>query len=237
MKGTIYMIPCPIADRESVWEVLPKANLDIMNSLDYFIVENTRSARRFLSKAGIERKIEELEFVELNEHTTSAADIERMLKPIIEGRSAGVISEAGVPGVADPGADIVALAHRCGIRVMPLVGPSSILMAMMASGQNGQSFAFVGYLPIKEPERSRALKNLERRAIQERQAQLFIEAPYRNVKLFDTLLKSLAPNIRLTVATDITAADELIVTKSISEWRSQKMPNIEKRPTIFILGI
>ena len=107
----------------------------------------------------------------------------------------------------------------------------------MASGQNGQSFAFVGYLPIKEPERSRALKNLERRAIQERQAQLFIEAPYRNVKLFDTLLKSLAPNIRLTVATDITAADELIVTKSISEWRSQKMPNIEKRPTIFILGI
>jgi 16S rRNA (cytidine1402-2'-O)-methyltransferase len=131
MKGSTYMIPCPIADRESVWEVLPKANLDIMNSLDYFIVENTRSARRFLSKAGIERKIEELEFVELNEHTTSAADIERMLKPIIEGRSAGVISEAGVPGVADPGADIVALAHRCGIRVMPLVGPSSILMAMM----------------------------------------------------------------------------------------------------------
>ena len=231
------MIPCPIADRESVWEVLPKANLDIMNSLDYFIVENTRSARRFLSKAGIERKIEELEFVELNEHTTSAADIERMLKPIIEGRSAGVISEAGVPGVADPGADIVALAHRCGVRVVPLVGPSSILMAMMASGQNGQSFAFVGYLPIKEPERGRALKNLERRAMQERQAQLFIEAPYRNVKLFDTLIKSLAPNIRLTVAADITAADELIVTRSISEWRSQKMPNIEKRPTIFILGI
>ena len=185
MKGTIYMIPCPIADSESVWDVLPKANLEVMNSLDYFIVENTRSARRFLSKAGIERKIDELEFVELNEHTVSPHDIERMLRPVLEGRSAGVISEAGVPGVADPGADIVALAHRNGIRVVPLVGPSSILMVMMASGQNGQSFAFNGYLPIKEPDRSRTIRNYERRAQQERQAQIFIEAPYRKVLHID----------------------------------------------------
>ena len=153
MKGTIYMIPCPISDERDVWDVLPKANLDVMNSLDYFIVENTRSARRFLSRAGVARRIEELEFVELNEHTTSSGDVERMLKPVLEGRSAGVISEAGVPGVADPGADIVALAHRKGVRVVPLVGPSSILMSVMASGLNGQSFAFVGYLPIKEGER------------------------------------------------------------------------------------
>lgn len=237
MKGTIYMIPCPIADGESVWEVLPKANLDIMNSLDYFVVENIRSARRFLSKAGIERKIDDLQFVELNEHTTSSADVERMLRPILEGRSAGVISEAGVPGVADPGADIVALAHKHDIRVVPLVGPSSILMAMMASGQNGQSFSFVGYLPVKEPERTRHIRNLEQRAISERSAQIFIEAPYRNIKLFDTLVKSLKPAIRLTVACDITSHDEYIKTATIEQWRRKAVPSIEKRPTIFILGI
>lgn len=231
------MIPCPIADGESVWEVLPKANLDIMNSLDYFVVENIRSARRFLSKAGIERKIDDLQFVELNEHTTSSADVERMLRPILEGRSAGVISEAGVPGVADPGADIVALAHKHDIRVVPLAGPSSILMAMMASGQNGQSFAFVGYLPVKEPERTRHIRNLEQRAISEHSAQIFIEAPYRNIKLFDTLVKSLKPTIRLTVACDITSHEEYIKTATIEQWRRMAVPNIEKRPTIFILGI
>ena len=237
MKGTIYMIPCPIAEHDSVWEVLPKSNLEVMNSLDYFIVENVRSARRFLSKAGIERKIDELEFVELNEHTTSAADIERMLRPILAGRSAGVISEAGVPGVADPGADIVALAHRHGVRIVPLVGPSSILMVMMASGQNGQSFAFNGYLPIKEPDRSRTIRNYERRAQQERQAQIFIEAPYRNVKLFDTLINTLSAKMRLTVACDITSKEEIIVTRTIEEWKRAGVPNIEKRPTIFVLGI
>lgn len=231
------MIPCPIADSESVWEVLPKANLEVMNSLDYFIVENTRSARRFLSKAGIERKIDELEFVELNEHTTSQQDIERMLRPVLAGRSAGVISEAGVPGVADPGADIVALAHRHGVKIVPLVGPSSILMVMMASGQNGQSFAFNGYIPVKEPERGKAIKALERRAQQEHQAQIFIEAPYRNLKLFDTLRKTLSPKMRLTVAADITAKDELIVTRTVEQWQKSAVPNIEKRPTIFVLGI
>lgn len=231
------MIPCPIAEHESVWEVLPTSNLEVMNTLDYFIVENRRSARRFLSKAGIERKIDELEFVELNEHTTSQQEIERMLRPVVEGRSAGVISEAGVPGVADPGADIVALAHRHGIRVVPLVGPSSILMVMMASGQNGQSFAFNGYIPVKEPERTRAIKSLERKALSEHQAQIFIEAPYRNVKLFDTLRRTLAPKVKLTVAADITARDEYIVTRTVAEWQRSEMPTIEKRPTIFVLGI
>lgn len=236
-KGTIYMIPCPISDERDVWDVLPKHNLEVMNSLDYFIVENVRSARRFLSRAGIERKIDELEFVELNEHTTSAEEVERMLRPVLEGRSAGVISEAGVPGVADPGADIVALAHRNGVRVVPLVGPSSILMSVMASGLNGQSFAFVGYLPIKDGERSKRLRELERRVRDERQSQLFIEAPYRNVKLFDTLVRSVAPTLRLTVATDITAPEEYIATLTIAEWRKRGVPDIAKRPTIFLLGI
>ncbi len=231
------MIPCPISDERAVWDVLPQANLDIMNSLDYFIVENVRSARRFLSKAGVERRIEELEFVELNEHTRSAQDVERMLKPVLEGRSAGVISEAGVPGVADPGADVVALAHRKGVRVVPLVGPSSILMAIMASGLNGQSFAFVGYLPVKEPERIKRLKELERRAKDENQAQLFIEAPYRNIKLFETMLKTLSPKLKLTVAVDITSPNEFIKTSTIEEWRRGGMPDMAKRPTIFLLGI
>ena len=237
MKGTIYMIPCPIADGESVWEVLPKANLEVINSLDYFIVENVRSARRFLSKAGIERKIDELEFVELNEHTTAAAEVEKMLKPVLAGRSAGVISEAGVPGVADPGADIVALAHRKGVRVVPLVGPSSILMSVMASGLNGQSFAFVGYIPVKDNERIKRLKELERRAKEENQAQLFIEAPYRNVKLFECLVKSLSSKLRLTIAADITSPEEYIKTLTVEEWRKMGVPDIAKRPTIFILGI
>ena len=236
-SGIIYMIPCPISDERAVWDVLPQANLDVMNSLDYFIVENVRSARRFLSKAGVERRIEELEFVELNEHTRSAQDVERMLKPVLEGRSAGVISEAGVPGVADPGADIVALAHRKGVRVMPLVGPSSILMAIMASGLNGQSFAFVGYLPVKEPERIKRLKELERRAKEENQAQLFIEAPYRNIKLFETMLKTLSPKLKLTVAVDITSPEEFIVTRTIEEWKRSGVPDMAKRPTIFLLGI
>lgn len=231
------MIPCPISDERAVWDVLPRANLAVMNSLDYFIVENTRTARRFLSRAGIERKIDTLEFVELNEHTTEARDIERMLRPVEEGRSAGVISEAGVPGVADPGADIVALAHRKGIRVVPLVGPSSILMVMMASGQNGQSFAFVGYLPVKEPDRSRTIKSLERRSQTEHQAQIFIEAPYRNVKLFESLVATLSPKMRLTVAADITSPEELIQTLTVEEWRKRGVPEIQKRPTIFVLGI
>lgn len=231
------MIPCPISDERAVWDVLPQANLDVMNSLDYFIVENVRSARRFLSKAGVERRIEELEFVELNEHTRSAQDVERMLKPVLEGRSAGVISEAGVPGVADPGADVVALAHRKGVRVVPLVGPSSILMAIMASGLNGQSFAFVGYLPVKEPERIKRLKELERRAKNENQAQLFIEAPYRNIKLFETMLKTLSPKLKLTVAVDITSPEEFIKTRTVEEWKRSGVPDMAKRPTIFLLGI
>ena len=231
------MIPCPISDERAVWDVLPQANLDVMNSLDYFIVENVRSARRFLSKAGVERRIEELEFVELNEHTRSAQDVERMLKPVLAGRSAGVISEAGVPGVADPGADVVALAHRKGVKVVPLVGPSSILMAIMASGLNGQLFAFVGYLPVKEPERVKRLKELERRAKDENQAQLFIEAPYRNIKLFETMLKTLSPKLKLTVAVDITSPEEFIKTSTIEEWRRAGVPDMAKRPTIFLLGI
>ena len=236
MPGTLYLIPCPIAEEGDVWDVLPAANRAVMASLDYFIVENTRSARRFLSKAKLGRPIEELEFRELNEHTVAGCEVEELVAPIAAGRSAGVISEAGVPGVADPGAPVVGACHRRGIRVVPLVGPSSIILAVMASGLNGQSFAFNGYLPVKPPERVQAIRRFERRAHAEGQSQLFIEAPYRNVKLMEQLLQTLAPETRLTVAMDITAPGEFIRTLRVREWRAAELPAMNKRPAIFIIG-
>lgn len=236
MAGTLYLIPCPISDETAPWDVLPAANRAVMDALNYFIVENTRTARRFLSKAGIARPIDTLEFRELNEHTAAGRAVEELVQPIAEGRSAGVISEAGVPGVADPGAAVVEACHRRGIRVVPLVGPSSIILAVMASGLNGQSFAFNGYLPVKPPERTKAIRFFERRAQTEGQSQLFIEAPYRNAKLLEELLRTLAPGTRLTVAVDLTAPTEHIETRTVSQWRQRPLPELNKRPAIFILG-
>ncbi|MBE6195778.1 MAG: SAM-dependent methyltransferase [Rikenellaceae bacterium] len=235
--GILYLLPCPIADDGDVWEVLPAKNREVMASLDYFIVENIRSARRFLSKCRLGLSIEELEFRELNEHTVAGPEVESLIAPLLEGRSAGVISEAGVPGVADPGAMVVELCHRHGIRVVPLVGPSSILMAVMASGLNGQSFAFNGYLPVKPPERARAIRHLEHRAVSEHQSQLFIEAPYRNLKLVEQLLEVCHSETRLTIALDLTSSGEFVQTHTISRWRRLPLPDLQKRPAIFILGI
>ncbi|MDR1671394.1 MAG: SAM-dependent methyltransferase [Alistipes sp.] len=232
-RGILYLLPCPIGDGAPE-EVLPAANFGIMRSLDYFIVENVRSARRFLSRAGV-KPIDALEFVELNEHTRPE-EVEAMLIPLLAGRSAGVISEAGVPAVADPGAEVVAAAHRKGIRVVPLVGPSSILLALMASGANGQSFAFNGYLPVREPERGRAIRQFERRATMERQTQIFIETPYRSARLLSDFLIICAPATRLTVAADVTAPDEFIRSATIAEWKRLPTPALDKRPAIFILG-
>ena len=235
MKPILYLIPCTLGETD-LNNVLPSANAAVVTSLKYFIVENIRTARRFLKKVDRNINIDELEFFELNGHTPAEV-ISSFLKPMAEGHSMGVISEAGCPAIADPGADVVALAHRKGVRVVPLVGPSSILMSVMASGLNGQSFAFVGYLPVKEPERIKRLRELERRAKEENQAQLFIEAPYRNIKLFECLIKSVSPKLRLTVATDITSPEEFIRTLTIDEWRKQGVPDMAKRPTIFLLGI
>lgn len=232
-KGTLYLIPCPIA-ATAPFDVLPESNAGIMAALDYFIVEDVRSARRFLSSAKLGHPIDTLEFVELNEHT-SEQDFEQLIKPILAGRDAGVISEAGVPGVADPGADVVALCHRHGIRIVPLVGPSSIIMAMMASGLNGQSFAFNGYLPVKPPERAKAIRHFEKRAQTEQQSQMFIEAPYRNAKLFDDFLAICSPATRLCVACDITGPEEFIVTATVKDWKARPKPEINKRPAIFII--
>lgn len=233
-KGKIYMFPTPIGDR-SVWDVLPMFNRNVMNRVSYFIVENVRTSRRFLSRAGVERPIDSLQFAELNEHSTPA-QVAELLVPILNGTDACVLSEAGVPGVADPGADLVALAHQHEVEIVPLVGPSSIILALMASGQNGQSFAFNGYLPVKPPERVRAIRHFEKRAQTENQAQIFIETPYRNLRLFEELIRTCNENTRLTIAADLLQPDQLIRTERIATWKN-KTPDIHKRPTIFILGV
>ena len=234
--GTLYLLPCPIDERTNIWDVLPAANRAVMASLDYFIVENTRTARRFLARAALGRPVESLVFAELNEHTDTEKELEQMMRPLLTGRSAGVISEAGLPGVADPGAAAVAWCHLRGVRVVPLIGPSSLLLALMASGLNGQSFAFNGYLPVKPPERAKAIRFYERRARSEGQSQLFIEAPYRNDRLFAQLLEVCAPETLLTVAVDLTGPTEQVLTRSVSAWRAEPRPALGKRPAIFILG-
>ena len=201
------MVPCPIADDGEMARVLPEYNADIVRSINYFVVENLRTGRRFLSRVGMGRPIDTLKMAELNEHT-APAEVEALIAPILAGEDCAMISEAGCPGVADPGAALAALCHRHGVRVVPLVGPSSILLALMASGMNGQSFAFNGYLPVKTPERQRALRNLERRARSEHQSQIFIEAPYRNRQMLEAIVASCAADTRVTVAVDITAESE-----------------------------
>lgn len=227
------MLPCPIGDTLP-YNVLPAVNREVMGRLDYFIVENVRSARRFLSRAEIGKPIDSLEFSELNEHTRPE-ELADIIKPLLEGRDAGMISEAGMPGIADPGAEAARLCHVYGIKVVPLVGPSSITMALMASGMNGQSFAFNGYLPVKPPERAKAIKNYERRAKAEGQSQIFIETPYRNVKLFDEFLSACMPETRLTVAVDISGVEEFIKTAAVREWKKLPKPEIHKKPAIFII--
>ena len=229
------MVPCPIADDGEMARVLPEYNADIVHSINYFVVENLRTGRRFLSRVGMGRPIDTLKMAELNEHT-APAEVEALIAPILAGENCAMISEAGCPGVADPGAALAALCHRHGVRVVPLVGPSSILLALMASGMNGQSFAFNGYLPVKTPERQRALRNLERRARSEHQSQIFIEAPYRNRQMLEAIVASCAPDTRVTVAVDITADSERIVTRSVAEWRRAMPDDLHKRPAIFIIG-
>ena len=229
------MVPCPIADDGEMARVLPEYNADIVHSINYFVVENLRTGRRFLSRVGMGRPIDTLKMAELNEHT-APAEVEALIAPILAGENCAMISEAGCPGVADPGAALAALCHRHGVRVVPLVGPSSILLALMASGMNGQSFAFNGYLPVKTPERQRALRNLERRARTEHQSQIFIEAPYRNRQMLEAIVASCAPDTRVTVAVDITADSERIVTRSVAEWRRAMPDDLHKRPAIFIIG-
>ncbi|MGV8096273.1 MAG: SAM-dependent methyltransferase [Mangrovibacterium sp.] len=231
--ANLYLIPVTLGESE-LDHVIPSNQREIILSISYFIVENTRTARRFLKKTDKDIDIDQIHFYELNEHT-DITKIHSFLEPTGQGYHVGVMSEAGCPGVADPGADVVRIAHEKGIRVIPLVGPSSILLAMMASGMNGQNFAFNGYLPVKKDEKARQIQFLEKRIYSENQSQLFIEAPYRNTQLLDDLLANCQSRTRLCIACDITLETEFIKTLPVSEWRRNK-PDIQKRPAIFILG-
>lgn len=232
-EGVLYLIPCTLGDTP-LDRVLPTYNAEVVRGIRHFIVEEVRTARRFLRRMDREFPIDDSVFYEMGKHADEHRYAE-YLRPIAEGSPVGVISEAGCPAVADPGADIVALAMRRGIRVVPLVGPNSMILAVMGSGLNGQSFAFNGYLPIGDGERAQRLKALEQRAQRERQTQLFIETPYRNRKMFDTLLRTLSPRTRLCIAAGITTADEWIQTHTIAEWKRQSLPDLSKLPAIFLI--
>lgn len=233
MESALYLIPVTLGDT-SIEAVLPSGNKDVILQIRHFIVEDVRSARRFLKKVDRDIDISALTFYELNKHT-SAADLSGYLDPLLVGESMGVISEAGCPAVADPGADVVAMAQRKGLRVVPLVGPSSIILSVMASGFNGQSFAFHGYLPIESSERARKLKTLEQRIYAEHQTQLFIETPYRNHRMIEDILQNCRPQTRLCIAANITCEGEYIRTRTVKEWKSAQLPDLSKIPCIFLL--
>lgn len=229
----MYLLPVTLGDTE-IDNVLPSYNREIIRQIKYFIVENVRSARRFLKKVDRDINIDELTFYLMDKHT-DAAKMASYLKPLEEGNAMGVISEAGCPAVADPGADVVAVAQRKNLRVIPMVGPSSIIMSVMGSGFNGQSFAFNGYLPIEPAERTKRIKQLETRAYTEDQTQLFIETPYRNHKMLEELLRTCKPSTRLCIASGITCAEEYIHTHTIAEWKKIKLHDLSKIPTIFLI--
>lgn len=234
MKTALYLIPVLLGDT-STDRVLPTYNHQVILGIRHFIVEDVRSARRFLKLVDKDIDIDELQFYPLNKHT-SPQDISGYLKPLEEGNPMGVISEAGCPAVADPGADVVAIAQRKNQPVVPLIGPSSIILSVMASGFNGQSFAFNGYLPIEPSERGKKLKALEQRAATEHQTQIFIETPYRNNKMVEDILKSCRPQTRLCIAANITCENEYIKTKSLKEWKGN-VPDLSKIPCIFLLYV
>lgn len=231
MKGKLYLIPSPLGEYDPA-EVLPAPVLQKACELRCFVVEELRTARRFLSASGLRGHIDELEFHTLNEHT-QLQEVES-LAALFDKGDVGLISEAGLPAVADPGAALVALCHRQDIEVVPLVGPSSLMLALMASGLNGQSFAFRGYLPAKTDERRNVLRQVERDSKSLNQSQIFIETPYRNDSLFKDLLQFLQPSTRLTVAADITLPDAYIKTRSVADWRKAPV-EICKRPCVFII--
>ena len=234
MLSALYLIPVTLGET-SIEQVLPPYNHEVIMGIRHFVVENIRSARRFLRQTDKAFPIDDCTFFEMGKHADEK-QFSQYLQPLRDGKPVGVISEAGCPAVADPGADIVRIAQREGLRVVPLVGPNSMIMAVMSSGLGGQSFAFNGYLPVDASDRAKRLKALESRAWTEGQTQLFIETPYRNEKMFQALLSTLRPQTRLCIAAGITTADEYIRTLPISEWKKTKLPDLSKIPAIFLIN-
>ncbi|MFL5763029.1 MAG: SAM-dependent methyltransferase [Bacteroidia bacterium] len=233
-KGILYLIPTTLGDTAETADVIPQKVITVINSTDEYIVENEKTARHYLKKAGLKKPLQEIILHPLNQHTDPGV-ISAYLKSINEGKNIGIISEAGCPGIADPGSEVVRIAHSHNIRVVPLVGPSSILLALMSSGFNGQSFTFHGYLPKERTDRIRKIRELEKNALQKDQTQLFIETPYRNMHMMEDLITTCDSRTKLCIACDITLPTEFIKTRMIGDWK-KSVPEISKRPAIFALG-
>jgi 16S rRNA (cytidine1402-2'-O)-methyltransferase len=238
MPGTLFLIPNTLGETEALANVLPEQVQRITSQLDYFVAENAKTARAFLKLVNaahpLAKPLQEIKIAELNVNTPASA-LAGLLAPLLAGQDGGLVSEAGVPAVADPGADLVRLAHQHHIPVRPLVGPSSLLLAVMASGLNGQSFAFNGYLPTDAAQRATRIKELEQRSRKEKQTQLFIETPYRNAAMLEALAAACAPGTLICVATDLSLPSETIRTMTASQWKSAKAPDFHKKPTVFLL--
>ncbi|MCI5990432.1 MAG: SAM-dependent methyltransferase [Candidatus Cryptobacteroides sp.] len=231
-KGRLFLIPSPLGDNDPR-EVIPEGVLSLLPKINIYVVEAVRTARRYLSAAGLKGHIQDLDFHELNEHTTPA-EVEALIPLFDGGQDVGLITEAGLPAVADPGSQLVKLCHRHGIEVVPMSGPSSLMLALMASGLNGQSFAFMGYLPAKTDERRQALRTIEKHSAAARQTKIFIETPYRNDSLLADILSVCQPSTELCLAADITLPDATIHTRTVSEWKRCNTV-IGKRPCVFLI--
>ena len=232
MKGRLFLIPSPLGDNDPA-EVIPAGVLSMLPSISTYVVEAVRTARRYLSAAGLKGHVQDIEFHELNEHTTPE-EVEALMKLFDDGRDVGLITEAGLPAVADPGAQLVRLCHRYGVEVVPMSGPSSLMLALMASGLNGQSFAFLGYLPAKTEERRQALRSIEKHSSTARQTKIFIETPYRNDSLLADILSVCKADTEVCIAANITMPDAFIRTKTAGEWK-KSVPTIGKRPCVFLI--
>ncbi|WP_020168433.1 MULTISPECIES: SAM-dependent methyltransferase [Methylotenera] len=231
--GTLYLVPVTLGD-DNIASVLPPDVVVFVQKLDVFIVESEKSARHFLSTIKTLKPVRELSLNLLNEHTDDK-EVSALLKPLLAGQDVGLMSDAGCPGIADPGAKLVALAHQKNIKVIPFVGPSSILLSLMASGLNGQQFAFLGYLPVDKQARNLKLKEIEKRSLTHKETQIFIETPYRNQHMLEAILSTCHPNTKLCIACDISLSTEMIATKTIASWKQSPMPDLHKRPTVFLL--
>ena len=235
--GTLYLIPVTLGD-DDMAALLPKSLppdvIKVAQNLEYFVVETEKPARQFLSAIKTAKPVRELTLNLLNEHTQDK-DIAALLSPLLAGKDIGLMSDVGCPGVADPGAKLVALAHQKNIKVVPFVGPSSILLSLMASGLNGQQFAFLGYLPVDKQARNMRLKEIEKRSQTYSETQIFIETPYRNQHMLEAILTSCNANTRLCIASQVSLPDEMIVTKRISDWKQSALPDLHKKPTVFLL--
>lgn len=232
MKGKLYLLPTPLG--ENAAGVIPAYAINIMHQLEFFIAEKAKTARRFIKSTGIQRPISDLTVYELNKRT-APSEWRQYLQAAENGKNIGLMSEAGCPGIADPGAVIIEMAHQKGIEVVPLVGPSSILLALIASGLNGQSFCFHGYLSPKPEQLAKDFRRVEQAAKRNKQTQIFIETPYRNNKFVEKAIKTLAPRTRFCIAADLTLETQYIMTKTVTEWKKTKLPDLHKRPAVFLL--